>query len=428
MRTPMDDLKDKFQFERDQLQEKLGTLEVERGTLQDTLADEQKWETHPTARERLEGVSGEITGVRSEIDMKEQGIALAENAKQVLAQQEEGPRQAGHGSEVPANAAVEAFQERTEKGEVWREAVENVVKVEAPIAMTVALHDPQPQMFSSDHTPTVDPGIALAMGAFAVQHVVKQVVEGAKEIVEKDATEIKEQFDQELYKLSMTPEELSQIEAQSWADDKNLKEQGGSRVEVEQPPAEALLDKQLEEMKELKDDLQYQQQAAQKELETQGLEGKGKEAFERNEFEAAVQKTNDLFQVHDQERAELGGMNDAVAAQMQSARIEMTHELCAAEAERSVNNSGVLADNENLAHDYAEKRNPDPQALENYRTFLAESVTQEIATRTETLQEQNFPQVSREGPSTSMNGPEENSPPSPGGSSGPDSGPDRNDM
>lgn len=50
MRTPMDDLKDKFQFERDQLQEKLGTLEVERGTLQDTLAGE----TRPVTHERLE--------------------------------------------------------------------------------------------------------------------------------------------------------------------------------------------------------------------------------------------------------------------------------------------------------------------------------------------------------------------------------------
>ena len=379
MRTPMDDLKDKFQFERDQLQEKLGTLEVERGTLQDTLADEQKWETHPTARERLEGVSGEITGVRSEIDMKEQGIALAENAKQVLAQQEEGPRQAGHGSEVPANAAVEAFQERTETGKVWQKAAENVVNVEAPIAMTVALHDPQPQVFP-DPTATADIYGALTMGLAA----------GG-----------------EIYKT--------------------LKEQGENRAEADQAQAEALQSKQLEEMKGLKDDLDHQQQAAQKELETLGLEGKGKEAFERNEFEAAVQKTNDLFQAHDQERAEIGGMNDAVAAQLQSARNEMTHELCAVEAERYVKNSGVVEANEKLVCDY-EKRNPDPQALADYHTSLDNGVKQAIATRTETLQEQNFPQVSREGPSTSMNGPEESSPPPPGGSSGPDSGPDRNDM
>lgn len=373
MRTPMDDLKDKFQFERDQLQEKLGTLEVEQGTLQDTLADEQKWETHPAARERLEGVSGEMAGVRGEIDMKEQGIALAENAKQVLAQQQEGPRQAGHGSEVPANAAVEAFQERTETGEVWKEAAENVVKVEAPIAMTVALHDPQPQVFP-DPTATADIYGALTMGLAAGGEVYK-----------------------------------------------TLKEQGENRAEADQAQAEALQSKQLEEMKGLKDDLGYQQQAAQKELENLGLDAKGKEEFCKNEFNESVQKMNEMFTAHDQERADLKGDNENIPADIQAQRSQMSGDLCHAEAERQ-----VTAENDAMVQSYGEKRAPEPAVLESYREHLDTTAPQEIAARTETLQEQNFPQVSRGGPS--MDGPEGNSPPSPGNSSGPDSGPDRNDM
>ncbi len=376
MRTLLDDVKDKLQFERDQLQEKLGTLEFERGTLQDTLADEQKWAIHPAAREQLEAVSGKIAGVRGEIDMKEQGIAIAENAKQVLAQQDEGPRQAGQGSEMPANATVEAFQGRTETGEVWKQAAEHVVKVEAPIAMTVALQDPQPQVFSADHPPTVDLGIALAMSAAAGR---------------------------EIYKT--------------------LKEQGENRSEADQAQAQALQSQQLEEMKGLKDDLKYQQQASQTQLKELGLDAKGNEESCKNEFNASVQKMNEMFATHDQERADLGIKNDELARDMQNHRSEMSGDLCKAEAERQ-----VTAENDALVQSYGEKRTPDPALLKTYRDYLDTTAAQEIAARTETLQEQNFPQVSREGPS--MGSPGGSAPSLPGGSSGPDvgSGPDRNDM
>lgn len=378
MRTPMDDVIDKLRSERDQLQEKLGTLAFKEGVLRDTLADEQKWETHPAARERLEEVSGEMRGVRGEIEMTENGITYAENAKQVLEQQDKGSVQAGRGSEVPAEefAAAEAFQARTEKVEVWQEAAEHVVIEQEPIAMTEAVHDQGQYVVSADHIATADLSIALAVGAKAGH---------------------------EIYKT--------------------LEERDQNRAEANQPLAEAVHTKQLTEMEGLKADLEFQKEAAQKELEKLGLDAKGREEFCKNEFDESVQKTNEMFAAHDQERADLGIKNDELVGDMQNRRSEMSGDFCKAEAERQ-----VTAENDALVQNYAEKRTPEPALLQSYREHLDTTAPQEIAARTETLQEQNFPQVSREGPS--MNGPGGSSPPPPGGSSGPDigSGPDRNDL
>lgn len=251
----------------------------------------------------------------------------------------------------------------------------------------------------------------------------EQAAEAVNEVIEKQGAELREQYNQERYKVSMTPEDLSKIDAQNRADDENLKEQGESRVEVEQPPAEVLHNKQLTEMEGLKADLEFQKEAAQKELEKLGLDAKGRDEFCRNEYDMSVQKMNEMFAAHDQERADLKGDNESIPADIQAQRSQMSGDLCHAEAERQ-----VTAENDARVQSYGEKRTPEPALLQSYQEFLNTTAPQEIEARTETLQEQNFPQISREGPSTSMNGPEGNSPPSPGGSSGPDSGPDRNDM
>lgn len=170
------------------------------------------------------------------------------------------------------------------------------------------------------------------------------------------------------------------------------------------PFSEVLHNKQVAELDQLQNDVaDYLRVAPPDDMD---LDHRGQFAFSRTQFEAAVENINRTFHEHDQERDRFGAKPRALARvvsyehvvdrEMELKRFDMTHDVCLQQAahEIGLEHQTLLELNENRLSD----RPGAAAEQEKYRQMLAGLYGADVQSRTDTLQQQHFPEVCSNGP------------------------------
>jgi hypothetical protein len=341
MRTPLDDLIDQHRKEYELRTERVEKLLLEEGVLRDTLANDQKWDTHPAARERIDMLRGEK--------------ALEEKLRDHAA--------------ASMDQAV-----------VLKDAVRKAIGE----TLEGTLGTPEERMHAADRA---------HRDARAVEEVRDSNMQAERELLETRS----------LYKVLDAP--LSQLAIDSPVVDalvlaglaaKFAKDRWDERQECQQQHHEGqekrideLRDAQTEHAWQLKNDLDLQRQQAETELRKLGLTENQAAAFWRNELEFAEAKVRSMLDAHERVweqlgldergKAEMGRTSDELKERQQG-DLESRREAIAQEFEAKetrLKESHVQQQKEFDARH--ERLNTDPAILKGFQERLDEGFKEERA-------------------------------------------------
>lgn len=356
MANPFDELVQKYRGERDQAQQRLDELKLERGVLDDVLEDPQKWDHHPAAMDRQDQLVGQLTEAQAQLAKSENDLVISQNARAMFP----GPQDGVAGRGAQADMREEAMKDEVVRDEEdkarFSQGIDVLTIKEAPAADVIQVAMGHTQHETGTLVPPPDQARPPPVDEFNLPVAVALVAAVAHK------------------KFIQEPRE-----AKAQADEGRAKEcQAG----------------QLGEISSFQKNVVPQHEALTKEAAMLSLDDAARDQLWKTELDSQSDKAKDMFAQHKAKMDALGGHRSAEAVQkMEQAQDGLKTEICGVEATRQIKTA-----NEALVQQYADKRSPSPEQLSNYDQQLASSAPAEISVRTEELKAQQFPPLEREGP------------------------------